>query len=89
MTVKFGWKRKEIRWKFCFDRLEQGNTSNVKSLGDGVFELKIDFGPGYRIYFSYESNAIIILLGGGTKQRQQDDIKQAKERWKYFKTRKK
>lgn len=66
-------------------RLEQGNTSNAKGVGEGVFELKVDFGPGYRIYFGYKDNTIIILLGGGTKQRQQNDIKQAKERRKYYK----
>jgi putative addiction module killer protein len=66
-------------------RLEQGNTSNTKSVGEGVFELKIDFGPGYRIYFGYENELIVILLGGGTKKRQQNDIKQAQEQWKYYK----
>ncbi len=66
-------------------KLEHGNTSNTKSLGEGVFELKIDFGPGYRVYFGYEDNTIVILLGGGTKQRQQKDINQAKERWKHYK----
>ena len=66
-------------------RLSLGNTSQVKSLGSGVFEIKIDFGPGYRIYFSYEDVTIVILLGGGTKQGQQRDVKQAKKRWEDYK----
>ena len=59
-------------------RLEAGNTSNCKSLGAGVHELKIDWGPGYRVYFSYTGQKGIALLRGGTKQRQQNDIDTAK-----------
>ena len=55
-------------------RLEQGNFSNVKGVGSGVYEYKIDFGPGYRIYFGKEGEEIIILLGGGSKRRQSADI---------------
>jgi len=69
-------------------RLERGNFSNVKSLGAGVHELKVDHGPGYRIYFGKEGNTMIILLGGGTKKRQRADIKAAKHRWVDYKTRK-
>jgi putative addiction module killer protein len=50
-------------------RLGLGNTSQVKGVGAGVYELKIDFGPGYRIYFGKERNEIVVLLGGGTKSR--------------------
>lgn len=70
-------------------RLEQGNFSNVKSVGGGVMEYKIDFGPGYRIYFGKDGNRLVILLGGGTKQRQQDDIRVAQARWADYKQRKK
>lgn len=66
-------------------RLEAGNTSNVKSVGDAVYEYKIHFGPGYRIYFAYAGKTIIILLAGGTKKRQNRDIKTAKKRWKIYK----
>ncbi|MCK4622751.1 MAG: type II toxin-antitoxin system RelE/ParE family toxin [Desulfuromonadales bacterium] len=70
-------------------RLEGGNTSNVKSLGSGVHEYKIDFGPGYRIYFGYDGKTLVILLAGGTKKRQQTDIDAAKDRWQDYKQRKK
>jgi putative addiction module killer protein len=51
-------------------RMEQGNLSNAKSVGEGVLEYRIDFGPGYRIYFGRDGKALVILLTGGTKQRQ-------------------
>jgi len=51
-------------------RLEQGNLSNVKGACGGVHEYRLDFGPGYRIYFGRDGNDLIILLCGGTKQRQ-------------------
>lgn len=70
-------------------RLGAGNTSNVKSLGSGVQEYKIDFGPGYRVYFAYDGQTLVILLAGGTKKRQQSDIDAAKERWQDYKQRKK
>jgi putative addiction module killer protein len=52
-------------------------------VGEGVSELRIDFGPGYRIYFGQDAN-LIVLLGGGTKRTQADDIKRAKRRWKEY-----
>jgi len=55
-------------------RIEQGNFSNAKSVGSGVYEYKIDFGPGYRIYFGKDGETIVILLGGGTKKHQDKDI---------------
>jgi len=70
-------------------RLEQGNFSNTKSVGKGVFEYKIDFGPGYRIYFGEDGNDLILLLTGGTKKSQSRDIKQAHMYWADFKRRKK
>jgi putative addiction module killer protein len=68
-------------------RLGLGNTSNVKSVGSGVFELKIDFGPGYRVYFGKHGLDIVILLGGGTKKRQDRDVKTARKRWQDYKVR--
>lgn len=70
-------------------RIGLGNFSNVKSVGAGVYECKINFGPGYRVYLGKEGEQIVILLGGGTKQRQQNDIKVALERWEDYKQRKK
>jgi putative addiction module killer protein len=70
-------------------RIEQGNLSNVKGVGAGVFEHRIDFGPGYRVYFGRDGSTIVILLGGGTKKRQQKDIQVAKTRWQDYKRRKK
>jgi len=70
-------------------RLEQGNTSSVKGVGSGVFELRIDFGPGYRVYFGKDGPEIVILLGGGTKKKQQRDIADAQSLWKTYKRRKK
>ena len=68
-------------------RLSYGNTSNAKSVGKGVNELKVDFGPGYRVYFGWDGKTIIILLAGGTKKRQQQDIEMARMRWADFKRR--
>ncbi len=70
-------------------RLEQGNLSGVKSVGAGVSEYRIAFGPGYRIYFGWDGDALVILLGGGTKQRQQQDIETARDHWRDYKRRKK
>jgi putative addiction module killer protein len=68
-------------------RLEQGNLSNVKSVGEGVAEYRIDWGPGYRVYFGRDSDVLVILLTGGTKQRQQRDIEAAKASWADYKRR--
>jgi putative addiction module killer protein len=69
-------------------RLEQGNFANAKSVGAGVHEYKLNFGPGYRIYFGKDGQ-LIILLGGGTKKRQQKDIAAAMQCWADYKRRKK
>ena len=66
-------------------RLEQGNFSNVKSVGEGAFEYRIDFGPGYRVYFGQDGPTLVILLTGGTKQRQQRDIDAAHVYWQDYK----
>ena len=69
-------------------RMELGNLSNAKSIGAGVLEYRIDFGPGYRVYFGKDGNTLVILLGGGTKKRQNRDIAAAQDRWKDYKQRK-
>jgi putative addiction module killer protein len=68
-------------------RMDQGNFSNAKPVGEGVSESRIDFGPGYRIYFGKERGRILILLGGGTKKRQQQNIARAKTNWQDYKRR--
>jgi len=70
-------------------RIEQGNLSNVKSVGSGVLEFRLDFGPGYRIYFGRDGERLVVLLAGGTKRRQQKDIAAAHIRWADYKRRKK
>ncbi len=69
-------------------RLGLGNFSNVKGVGGGVFEYRVDFGPGYRVYFGKDGEQIIILICGGTKKRQQADIAAAKESWLDYKRQK-
>ncbi len=71
----------------AISRIEQGHVSNVKTVGDGVLEYRIDWGPGYRLYFGRDGAAIVILLTGGTKQRQQRDIEAAKALWSDYKQR--
>jgi putative addiction module killer protein len=66
-------------------RMEQGNLSNVKSVGGGVLEYRLDFGPGYRVYFGRDGDTLVILLTGGTKKRQQRDIDAAQSYWQDYK----
>jgi putative addiction module killer protein len=70
------------------DRISLGNFSNVEGVGFGVFEYKLDFGPGYRVYFGKDGEALVILLGGGTKKRQRRDIEAALANWQDYKRRK-
>jgi putative addiction module killer protein len=70
-------------------RMAKGNLSNVESVGQGVLEFKISFGPGYRIYFGKDSEELIILLAGGTKKKQSEDIAAAQAFWADYKSRKK
>ena len=68
-------------------RLALGNFSNVKGVGSGVFECRIEYGPGYRVYFGKDGERLVILLGGGTKKRQQHDIEKALANWQDYKRR--
>ncbi len=61
-----------------------GGQKNVRNLGDSVFEIKINHGPGYRVYFSYDGNIVILLLIGGNKSTQSKDIKKAKIYWRLY-----
>ncbi len=69
-------------------RMEQGNLSNAKGVEAGVFEYRLDFSPGYRVYFGKDGDTLIILLGGGTKKRQQKGIEAAQDLWQVYKQRK-
>jgi putative addiction module killer protein len=69
-------------------RISLGNFSNVEGIGSGVFEYKLDFGPGYRIYFGKDGETLVILLGGGTKKRQHRDVNAALANWQDYKRRK-
>lgn len=66
-------------------RMEAGNFGAAKPLREGVFELRMDFGPGYRVYYGLDGNTLVILLGGGSKRRQSADIEAAIVRWKRYK----
>jgi len=69
----------------CFiRRMENGNFGDSKSVGDGVRELRIHFGAGYRIYYGRDGDTVIILLGGGSKRKQSRDIAIAKKRWAMY-----
>lgn len=68
-------------------RIEQGNLSNVKTVGEGVLEFRLNYGPGYRIYFGRRGDEWVILLGGGSKARQGRDIAMAQARWASYRTR--
>jgi putative addiction module killer protein len=69
------------------ERLRLGNFSNIKGVGDGVQEYRINWGPGYRLYLGRDGEKLVILLCGGTKRRQDADIERARELWREYKHR--
>jgi len=71
------------------DRVSLGNFGDARSVGGGVHELKIDFGPGYRIYFGQDGMVLVVLLCGGDKNTQQSDIRSAKSLWEQYRQEKK
>lgn len=77
-----------VRITVALERIAQGHRSAMQSVGAGVLEYKIDFGPGYRIYFGKDGDRLVILVGGGTKKQQSRDIASAKTTWKEYKRRK-
>lgn len=80
--------RAALKVRTALARIEAGNFGDVKPVGEGVSERRIDFGPGYRVYFGRDGDRLVILLTGGTKMRQQRDIDQAKAYWSDYKRRK-
>ena len=75
------------RVTIALTRLGQGNVSNVEGVGAGVYQVKIDFGPGYRIYFGKDGARIVILLGGSSKKRQSAAIAAGQAAWAEYKRR--
>lgn len=71
------------------DRVRLGNLGDVKSIGDGLHELRIDFGPGYRVYFGQDRLVLVILFCGGDKRSQSKDIGKAKILWREYHANKK
>lgn len=69
-------------------RMESGNLGDIKPVGSGVSERRINFGPGYRIYFGKDGDTLVLLLTGGTKKRQQKDVDQAQALWSDYRKRK-
>jgi len=69
--------RARARVQVRIERLAQGNAGDVKPVGEGVSELRIDYGPGYRVYFKKIGNVVVVLLAGGSKKTQARDIKTA------------
>jgi putative addiction module killer protein len=66
------------------ERVELGNVGDHKNVGSGVFELRIHYGPGYRVYYAYSGNQIVLLLLGGDKTTQERDIETAIAYWKHY-----
>jgi len=75
----------KLRIRGRLDRLELGNFGDTQSVGDGVYELRLHFGSGYRVYFTRVEDYLVILIGGGDKSSQQRDITKAQEIWKRYK----
>lgn len=78
-----------LKVRTAIARMETGNFGDVKPVGEGVSERRIDWGPGYRVYFGRDGVRLVILLVGGSKKRQQNNIRWAKQYWADYKRRKK
>ena len=78
-----------LKVRTALARMETGNFGDAKSVGGGVFERRIDWGPGYRIYYGRDGGEVVVLLCGGTKKRQNADITRAKEFWADYRRRRK
>jgi putative addiction module killer protein len=74
-------KEAAAKVSIVLERMEAGNLGDHKSVGQGLSERRINFGPGYRLYFGRDGHTLIVLVGGGTKSRQEADVKVAHEVW--------
>jgi putative addiction module killer protein len=74
-------KEAAAKVSIVLERMAAGNFGDHKAVGQGVSERRINFGPGYRLYFGREGNTLVVLVGGGSKSRQEADIKAAQEAW--------
>lgn len=82
-------KKTRVIIKGRIRRLEDGNLGLTRSIGQGLIELKIDYGPGYRVYLGFDGDTIIVVLATGDKSTQSKDIESARTRWRDYKERKK
>ena len=80
-------RQAQTRIEARIDRLERGLFGDCEPVGAGVWELRVDWGPGYRVYYARSGQSIVLLLCGGDKRRQQADINRAKDYWNDFKER--
>jgi putative addiction module killer protein len=81
--------RAKVRIRICLDRLCMGNLGDHKPVGQGVIELRIAYGPGYRVYLGRDGEQMVLLLCGGDKSSQDKDIAKAHKYWADYRSRKK
>ncbi len=74
----------KVRIEKRLERVALGNLGDYRSVGEGVYELRVDYGPGYRVYFGQIGSIIVLLLCGGDKSTQEQDILKAKEYWRDY-----
>ena len=84
LSLDFKGKAKIVK---RLERVSDGNLGHSRSLGEGVWEFRIDFGPGYRVYFGQIETTIVLLLCGGDKSTQEQDISTAKKYWREYRSR--
>ena len=80
-------RQAQTRIRARLDRISRGLFGDCEPVGEGVWELRVDWGPGYRVYYARAGQAILLLLCGGDKRKQQADINRAKDYWNDFKER--
>jgi putative addiction module killer protein len=81
-----GDRKAKYRIDLRLNRVQLGNLGDYRSVGEGVYELRIDYGPGYRVYFGQIGTTIVLLLCGGDKSSQEQDIRQAIEYWTNYRS---